>query len=68
MMQLVPGWNSVYDAYASRDWMRAFDALEAFAREHPDDVLAEIYVDRVVGFLLEPPPDDWDGIIRFHRK
>jgi adenylate cyclase len=68
MMQLVRGWNSVYEAYASRDWMRAFDALEAFAREHPDDILAEIYLDRVVGFLLEPPADDWDGIIRFSRK
>jgi adenylate cyclase len=68
MMQLVRDWNSVYDAYAGRDWMRAFDALEAFAREHPDDVLAGIYLDRVVGFLLEPPSDDWDGIIRFRRK
>jgi adenylate cyclase len=68
MMQLVHDWNNVYDAYASRNWMRAFDALEAFARERPDDVIAGIYLDRVVGFLLEPPPDDWDGIIRFRKK
>ena len=26
----------------------------AFADEHPDDVLAGIYLDRVVGFMLEP--------------
>jgi adenylate cyclase len=68
MTQLVREWNAVYSAYASRDWMHAFDALEAFAREHPDDLLAGIYLDRVVGFLLEPPPDDWDGIIHFGRK
>ena len=66
--QLVREWDAVYAAYASRNWLHAFDALEGFAREHPDDLLAGIYLDRVVGFLLEPPPDDWDGIIHFSRK
>ena len=31
-------------------------------------VLAGIYLDRIVGFLLEPPPECWDGIIRFSKK
>jgi adenylate cyclase len=68
MAKLVQDWNSVYDVYASRDWLRTLEALEAFADEHPDDVLAGIYLDRVVGFLLEPPPETWDGIIRFSKK
>ncbi|WFU77727.1 adenylate/guanylate cyclase domain-containing protein [Bradyrhizobium sp. CIAT3101] len=68
MTDIVRDWHRVYEAYASRDWMRAFEALEAFARARPDDMLAGIYLDRVVGFLLEPPPDDWDGTIRFTRK
>ena len=54
--KLVQDWDSVYDVYASRDWLRSLDALEAFADQHPDDVLAGIYLDRAVGFLLEPPP------------
>jgi hypothetical protein len=45
----------VYD-YASRDWLRALDALEAFADEYPEDVLARIYLDRVIGFLSSRPP------------
>ncbi|MCP3391884.1 adenylate/guanylate cyclase domain-containing protein [Bradyrhizobium sp. CCGB12] len=68
MTQLVRDWNGAYEAYASRNWMRAFDAFEAFARERPDDVLVGIYLDRVVGFLLEPPPAEWDGIIHFSKK
>jgi len=68
MTKLVQDWDSVYDVYASRDWLRALDVLEAFADEHPEDVLAGIYLDRVVGFLLEPPPESWDGIIRFSKK
>jgi adenylate cyclase len=65
---LVRDWDHVYDVYAGRDWLRALDALEAFADHHPEDVLAGIYLDRIVGFMLEPPSDTWDGIIHFSRK
>jgi adenylate cyclase len=68
MTKLVQDWNHVYEVYASRDWMRALDALEAFADGYPEDVLAGIYLDRVVGFMLEPPAESWDGIIRFSKK
>ena len=66
--KLVQDWDRVYEVYASRDWMRTLDALEAFADEYPDDVLAGIYLDRVVGFVLEPPPDAWDGTVHFSKK
>lgn len=68
MMELVRDWDDVYEVYAGRDWLRTLDALEAFADKHPDDVLAGIYIDRVVGFLLEPPADNWDGAIHFKGK
>jgi adenylate cyclase len=67
-MQLVEDWNRVYEVYASRDWLRSLDTLEAFADRYPEDVLAGIYLDRVVGFLLEPPSEAWDGIIHFNKK
>jgi adenylate cyclase len=66
--QRVQDWNRVYEVYASCDWLRSLDALEAFADVYPDDVLAGIYLDRVVGFILEPPREGWDGIIRFSKK
>jgi adenylate cyclase len=66
--KLVRDWNEVYEVYASQDWLRTLDALEAFAAEHPEDVVAGIYLDRVVEFLLEPPPDNWGGIIHFSKK
>jgi adenylate cyclase len=68
MAKLVRDWDSVYEVYASRDWMRTLGALEAFADEYPDDALAGIYLDRVIGFILEPPTDAWDGVIHFGRK
>lgn len=68
MAKLVRDWNSVYEVYASKEWLRTLDAMEAFATDYPDDVVAGIYIDRVVGFLLDPPPKDWDGIIHFRKK
>ncbi len=68
MARLVQDWDRVYEVYAGRDWLRALDALEAFADQYPDDVLAGIYLDRVVGFMLEPPSEGWDGVIQFSKK
>ena len=48
--KLVQDWDSVYDVYASRDWLRSLDALEAFADQHPDDVLAGIISIALSGF------------------
>jgi adenylate cyclase len=68
MAKRVEDWDRVCEVYAGRDWLHALDALEAFADQYPDDVLAGIYLDRVVGFMLEPPQENWDGIIRFSKK
>jgi adenylate cyclase len=68
LTRLVEEWDHVYEVYASQDWLRALDAIETFADKYPNDVLAGIYLDRVVGFLLEPPPEAWDGIVRFSKK
>jgi adenylate cyclase len=68
MVRLVEDWNRVYEVYANRDWLGMLDALQEFAVNHPDDVVAGIYLSRVIGFVLEPPPEDWSGIIRFDAK
>ena len=68
MTKLVRDWDDVYEVYASQNWLRALDALETFADKYPEDVLAGIYLDRIVGFLLEPPPEAWDGVVRFSKK
>lgn len=68
MVRLVEDWNRVYEVYANRDWLGMLDALQEFAVNHPDDVVAGIYLSRAIGFVLEPPPEDWSGIIRFDAK
>jgi len=64
----VTDWNVAYAVYLRRDWLRALDAMEAFLTAYPDDGVAKIYLDRIVEFLVESPPSDWDGIMRFSAK
>ena len=68
MTKLASDWKRVHGVYASQDWPRALDTLKAYAAEYPNDLVAGIYVDRVIGFLKEPPPKDWNGITQFHEK
>ncbi|QPF88484.1 adenylate/guanylate cyclase domain-containing protein [Bradyrhizobium commune] len=68
MVRLVEDWNRVYEVYAHKNWLGTLDALEAFAADHPDDVVAGLYLSRVIGFVLEPPPEDWEGVVHFSQK
>jgi len=43
-------------------------ALHLLSPDKLTGQLAGIYLDRVVGFLLEPPPEAWDGIVHFSKK
>ena len=64
----VAEWDVAYRAYIRRDWVSAFDAMDAFAAKHPNDGVARVYLDRITEFLLEPPAKEWDGIMRFSQK
>ena len=66
--QLIQDWNNFYTVYASQDWPRARDTLEAFAAAYPEDAVAGIYRERIGEFLRSPPPRSWDGIMRFDEK
>jgi adenylate cyclase len=68
MRKLVDDWNEAYQVYQSRDWLNALNAMEDFSERYPDDEAARIYIERIIEFILEPPPADWDGIMRFEKK
>ncbi len=66
--KLVVDWNDAYEVYTSRDWIKALDAFEQFKAQYPEDRVATIYLERITGFLVDPPEDNWDGIMRFDKK
>ena len=65
---LAEDWTKALEAYATRDWTVALNAMTAFAKKHPQDNVVKVYLDRIVEFELTPPADDWDGVTRFTEK
>ncbi|MBL8629448.1 MAG: hypothetical protein JNM81_07460, partial [Rhodospirillaceae bacterium] len=61
-------WDAAQALYKARRWPEAGAAFTAFAATHPQDNVAKIYVERCKGFVINPPPPDWDGIRLFDSK
>jgi adenylate cyclase len=61
-------WTRFYQRYLSRDWTSAGEALGEFVARFGADTLTGIYGERIGRFKAEPPPADWDGVIRYSTK
>jgi adenylate cyclase len=47
--------------YRARHWDEAEREIFALSQNDPDRRIYQIYLDRIIHFRKEPPPDDWDG-------
>lgn len=54
--------------YRSKEWIAAVDLFEQLCARYPRDLPSKIYLERVLTFSREPPPNDWDGVWRFDEK
>jgi len=61
-------WRGVYGLYACRDFTATSSALAQFRERHGTDALVALYEERLRRFQVEPPPADWDGVIRYTQK
>ncbi|MDH4048584.1 MAG: adenylate/guanylate cyclase domain-containing protein [Gammaproteobacteria bacterium] len=48
-------------AFRKKDWETARRLLEKL-KQRTDELLYNVYLDRIERFRLEPPPRDWDGV------
>jgi adenylate cyclase len=54
--------------YRRREWDAAERELFSLSREHPDDAVYAMYLDRIMLFRNEPPGEDWDGVFTHRLK
>ena len=47
--------------YRTRRWDDAEQAIFTLSRADPQTKVYQIYLDRIIQFRKQPPPDDWDG-------
>jgi adenylate cyclase len=53
--------------YRDQQWDAASDAFMTL-RQHSDDLLYNVYLDRIRNFRQSPPPASWDGVFAHLNK
>jgi adenylate cyclase len=59
---VLEAYDSGLDRYRRRDWNGAVQFFEAALALHGRDGPSQIYLERCRRFVVEPPPDDWNGV------
>ncbi|HHO76736.1 MAG TPA: adenylate/guanylate cyclase domain-containing protein [Deltaproteobacteria bacterium] len=63
----VTRFEHALECYRLRDFEQARSIIEDLHSVNPHR-LYELYLERIEGFMKEPPPDDWDGTHTFTTK
>jgi adenylate cyclase len=66
--EMIASYHPALEAYKAREWQTAHDAFANHQIFFPEDPVGKIYLDRSKGFLVNPPPDDWDGVYQMETK
>ena len=61
-------YESADDCLMKRDFVGAEKILGLYLLEHKDDQPAKLLYNKVKGFLLVPPPADWENIVKQEEK
>ncbi len=65
--EMLDAYADALAAYRGKQWDAAATAFENL-KQHSDDLLYNVYLDRIERFRQRPPPEDWDGIFEHLSK
>ena len=65
--EMLDAYADALAAYRGKQWDAAVTAFENL-KQHSDDLLYNVYLDRIERFRQRPPPEDWDGIFEHLSK
>ena len=65
--EMLQTYMTALGAYRDRQWDLAATSFETL-RQHSDDLLYNVYLDRSNDFGQNPPSDDWDGVFEHLSK
>jgi adenylate cyclase len=54
--------------YRAQGWDRAEDKLNEVLSKIPEDMAAQLYLQRIANLREEPPGPNWDGVFTMKRK
>jgi tetratricopeptide (TPR) repeat protein len=67
-LEVLGHYNLGLAAYQRRDWELAAEYFQAALATDPTDGPSEVYLDRSLDCIANPPPADWDFVVRRQVK
>ena len=61
-------WEEAIDMYVVMNFIGAKKLFEELLLKDPEDGVARIYISRCVGFIQNPPIQNWDGVCNLTQK
>jgi adenylate cyclase len=65
---LMDGFALALALYRERRYGEAADAFQALVERHPQDGPAAVHLERCRGYVIHPPPAEWDGAHQLTSK
>ena len=63
---MIKDWENALNLYRNKEFQDALLIFQAVKSTSVTDSLADLYIKRCQEYLLNPPPQDWDGVFRVH--
>ena len=68
MQELLDLYQAGREAYSVRDFQRAIRHFEKAQRLKRNDLAIATHIERATNYMLNPPPQDWDGVYTMTTK
>ena len=68
LLERLDAWRVPFDAYQAGQWAEAAQGFRQFLARWPDDGAAAMFLAQCRSFLEIPPPEGFDGALRFDSK
>ncbi len=66
--QILQSYSEGLSNFHARKWDDSMRLFQQCLQVYPEDIVSKIYFDRCHQYKENPPPDDWDGVLRMVQK
>jgi len=65
---IVNDYTRGLEYYKNQKWYQALKEFRKVLRYFPSDGPSRVYTERCLNYIMNPPPDNWDGVYIFTNK
>ena len=67
-ISMISMWNNAITCYREKRFAEAVDLFSNFLQEKPNDKVTDLFLQRCIKYMTNPPDQRWDGVINLTEK